>query len=720
MSITSASSELSFRIDGMCCAEEINALKRTVGPVVGGEEQLSFNLLSGKMTVAAGNAAASEIEQAVRRAGLAASPWTDEPAPESRWQRHGATTLCALSGLSTAAGLWLHALSAGSLLTALAAEQVPATAATAYLLAIVTGIGFVVPKAWTALRSLRPDMNLLMTIAVVGALLIGEWLEAASVAFLFALALRLETWSVGRARHAIEALLELKPETARVRDPESGEVLEQGVDEVPVGSIVLVRPAERVPLDGTVIGGESAIDQSPITGESVPVAKGEGDDVFAGTVNGEGAIELRSTRVASQSTLAHIVRLVEEAGAKRAPSERWVDRFARRYTPAVMALALVLALTPPLLLGQPWQTWIYNALVLLVIACPCALVISTPVSIVAGLASAARAGVLIKGGAFLEAPAEWKAVAFDKTGTLTVGEPRVHAVLPRVGQSERELLGHAAALEAESTHPLARAINEAAVQHRAPLGLATELKVYPGRGAEGVIDGRTFWIGSHRFMVEREVDSAELRELADELEQSGHSVVAVGCEDEVCGLLGIADELRAEAPDALARLRSEGVEVLVMLTGDNRRTAERIAQIAGLGDYRAELLPEDKVEAVALLGSQHGSVAMVGDGINDAPALAASSCGIAMGAAGTDVAIETADIALMADDLSRLPWLVRHSKRTLQIVRANIAFALAIKAIFVALALIGVATLWMAIAADMGASLLVIGNGLRLLRSYDR
>ena len=560
-------------------------------------------------------------------------------------------------------------------------------------------------------------MNLLMTIAVLGAIAIGEWFEAAAVSFLFALALLLESWSVGRARRAIGALMDLSPETARVRSPSGGEVVELEVDEVPMGSVVLVRPGERIPLDGEIVEGETAVDQSPITGESVPVAKAPGDEVFAGTINGDGAFEMRSSKLAGESTLARIISLVEDAQARRAPSEQWVERFARVYTPAVLALAVLLALLPPLLAGASWGAWLYTALVLLVIACPCALVISTPVSIVAGLASAARAGVLIKGGAYLEAPSRWRAVAVDKTGTLTYGRPRVQRVIPLNGHSEQELLERAAALEAESTHPLARAVLAAADERSVAYTPAVALKALPGRGAEGRLGEEHFWIGSHRLMEEKGAESEEAHRLAMELEDAGHSLVAVGNDEHVCGLISVADQVRPEAAQAVRDLKALGVSPVVMLTGDNQRTADAVATTTGVSEARAELLPDEKVEAMAALTKAHGQVAMVGDGVNDAPAMAASSCGVAMGAAGTDAALETADIALMSDDLSRLPWLVGHSRRTVAIVRQNIVFALAVKAAFVGLAIFGMATLWMAIAADMGASLLVIFNGLRLLRA---
>lgn len=708
----------SFRVRGLDCAEEVAILRRAVGPVVGGEEHLRFDVLRGRMTVVETPRGVGEedIRQAVRDTGMDAVPWSEEPRePESSWRRRGRSVLCLVSGLTLVAGAVTHALAAGGALEAFRTEAPPA-AIWIYLVSIVTGAWYVVPKAWFAARRLRPDMNLLMVLAVAGALGLGEWLEAASVAFLFALALLLEQWSVGRARRAIESLLELSPETARVIDPETGEVVERPVEDVSLESVVRVRPGDRIPLDGVVVSGTTEVDQSPITGESVPVPKEPESTVYAGTINGAGVVDVRVTRLAEDTTLARILRRVEEARSRKADTERWVDRFARVYTPIMMALAGLMAVVPPLVIGADWVTWFYRGLVLLVIACPCALVIATPVAVVAGLAAAARAGVLIQGGTFLETPARLRAVAFDKTGTLTWGEPRVERVIPVHGHDEAEVLARAAALEADSTHPLARAILEEAAARDVPVAAARDLTVVPGKGATGTFDGRRYWIGSHRFLEEQGVETPELHRWVQEIEAAGTSVVAVGHEEHVCGLIAVADRLRTEARDVVRRLRDEGVERVEILTGDHAAVGEKVREAVGADEVRADLLPDDKVAAVEELRARYGTVAMVGDGINDAPALAVSSVGIAMGAAGSDAALETADVALLADDLERLPWLLRHSRKTLGILRANVIFALGIKVVFVVLAGLGWATLWMAIAADMGASLLVIANALRLLR----
>jgi Cd2+/Zn2+-exporting ATPase len=701
-----------WKIRGLDCAEEVAALRREVGPLVGGPEHLAFDLLNGKMTLLPSPRRVTERElvQAVARAGLRAERWGAAPDPRATgfWSRRGRTVVTVLSGLGTLGGFALAAADAAGLTLASRAL---------YLLAVLAGGWFVVPKAWFALRRLRPDMNLLMTLAVAGALGIGDWLEAATVAFLFSLSLALESWSVGRARRAVSALLDLAPPTARVRDGWGGSGERQiPAGEVSPGTLFVVHPGERIPLDGRVAAGASEVDQAPITGESAPAGKGPGDEVFAGTINGDGVLEVSSTRRAEDTTLARIIRMVEDAQSRKAPSERWVERFARAYTPAVMALALAVFVVPPLAFGGAWGDWFYRALVLLVIACPCALVISTPVSVVAGLAASARHGVLIKGGLFLEIPARLQAIAFDKTGTLTQGKPVVVEVVPLNGHDEPELLAKVAALEARSDHPLARAV----VAHARAQGIevrpAESFQILQGRGATARFNGREVWLGSHRYLVERGQEDAEVRERLAALSGAGRSVVAIGTNDHVCGLIAVADAVRGEARETVQALRAAGVSRIVMLTGDNRATAEPIARETGMDDFRAELLPEDKVTAVEELVARHGTVAMVGDGVNDAPAMARATLAVAMGAAGSDAAIETADVALMSDDLTKLPWLIRHSRRTLAVIRQNIAFSLAVKAAFVVLTFAGVASIWAAIAADTGASLLVIANGLRLLR----
>lgn len=714
-----------FKIRGMDCAEEVAILKREIGPLIGGEEHLSFDLLKAKMTVLAPALEVNlrEIVKAVERTGMGAQIWEDDAKrlePESFWQRRGRTVLTIASGAFALGGFALHAALAGGISRAFGSEgmgiaaQVPLASRVLYGAAILLGVWSALPKAWSALRRFRPDMNLLMTIAVLGAVAIGEWFEGATVAFLFSLSLALESWSIGRARRAVEALMDLTPQTARVRHSDGREE-EIPAEQVEIGALVLVKPGERIPLDGRVAGGASEVNQAPITGESVPVPKEAGAEVFAGTINGDGALEVETTKRSEDSTLAHIIRMVDEAQSRRAPSEQWVEKFARIYTPVVLALALAVLLVPPLAFSGDWEAWFYRALVLLVIACPCALVISTPVSIVAALTSAAKNGVLVKGGLFLEIPACLKAVALDKTGTLTWGRPRVIEVVPLAGHDERELLERVGALEARSEHPLARAILAFAKERGVDVRPAEDFRIFQGKGAAGRFDEKEYWLGSHRYLEERGQETPEIHQRLEEMSLAGQTAVVVGTADHVCGLIAVADEVRPESKRSVQALRDAGIQAVVMLTGDNRGTAEAIGERAGIEDVRAEMLPAEKVAAIEELLARYGAVAMIGDGVNDAPAMARATMSVAMGAAGSDAAIETADVALMSDDLAKLPWLIRHSRRTLAVIRQNIVFSLAIKGVFVALAFAGHASLWAAIAADMGASLLVIGNGLRLL-----
>lgn len=715
---------LAFKIHGMDCAEEVATLKREVGPVVGGEEHLAFDLLNAKMIVSEGASASSEaILRAVASTGMNAEPWRElaGSGQEKSTRRKLQLVLTILSGGLTALAFGLHVWSSGGFHEALGAEgmghihRIPWVSKGSYLGAIFTACWFIVPKAWLSARRLRPDMNLLMVVAILGAISIGEWFEAATVAFLFAVSNALEGWSLSRARRAVEALMDLTPTLVQL--VKNGETSSVRPEEVSVGALFQVKPGERVPLDGLIFQGTSALNQAPITGESMPVTKIPGEEVFAGSINGDGALVIECSKPANDTVLARIIRMIGEASTKRAPSEQWVDRFAKVYTPVVMILAILVALVPPLLMGGVRADWFYRALVLLVIACPCALVISTPVSIVAGLASAARHGVLVKGGMYLEVPASLKAIAFDKTGTLTEGHPSVVQVAPWNGFTEQELLRVAGSMESQSDHPLARAI----VAHVKSQGVAfipaQDFQTLQGKGATAVLDGRTHWLGSHRFLEEQGAETAEIHAQLESLEGDGRTVVAFGTGRELIGFLALADAVRPTSASTLQSLRGAGVEHLVLLTGDNVGTAQAVGRQVGLSEIQGELLPEDKVRAIEALVAKYGQVGMIGDGVNDAPAMAGATLGIAMGAMGSDAAIETADIALMNDDLTRIPWLVNHSRQTLTVIRQNITFALTVKAVFVVLTIVGHASLWSAIAADMGASLLVIFNGLRLLKA---
>jgi len=586
--------------------------------------------------------------------------------------------------------------------------------------AIAAGGWFILPKAWRALRRLRADINLLMVIAVVGASFIGEWVEAATVVFLFGVAEWLEGWAERRARRAVEALLEIAPKVAAVN--REGRFVEVSVEEVKVGEIVAVKSGMSIPLDGEIIAGESAVNQAPITGESVPVDKKKGDTVFAGTVNGEGSLEIRVTKPAGDTTLAKIIRLVKEAQEKKAPTQRFVDVFARYYTPAVTGIALLIFLIPSVFFDGDWSQWLYRACVMLIIACPCALVISTPVSIVAGLTAMARRGVLVKGGEHLESIAKLNALALDKTGTITEGRPTVQGV-EIVGQSsEEEILSIAAAIDAHSAHPLAKAVVEHAQKRGITFPRAQDYQNRSGRGAQGLINGHAYFVGNHRFTHELGVCSEDVERRLAAIESRGQSVVVVGhrphddCAGGVLGIIAVGDTVRENATQAIRELHDSGVQKVVMLSGDNQRTASFIARQVGIDEARGDLLPDEKVAAVKSLREQHEIVGMVGDGVNDAPAMATATVGIAMGVAGTDAAIETADIALMKDDLAKIAETVRLGRRTLAIIRFNIAFSLGLKLVFLALTLLGFASLWLAILADTGATLLVVANALRLLR----
>ncbi|HVF10769.1 MAG TPA: heavy metal translocating P-type ATPase [Abditibacteriaceae bacterium] len=638
-------------------------------------------------------------------------------------------------------------------LAALAAEAVAWTmqnetswpVITLALLSIAAGGRDTLRKGIVALKTFTLNINFLMTLAVVGAVCIGQWPEAAMVTFLFGVAEMIEALSLERARNAIRGLMEMTPETATTQD-KSGAWREVEAAAVQVGQVVRVKPGERIPLDGVLQSGASTVNQAPITGESMPVEKKAGDQVFAGSVNERGAFEFTVTANKGHTTLARIIRAVQEAQGQRAPTQRFVDNFARYYTPAVVVLAILVATVPPLFFGVAFSPWLYKALVMLVIACPCALVISTPVTVVSGLASAARQGVLIKGGVYLEEGRKLKVIALDKTGTLTHGKPQVTDVIaltpapsPNFGRgvperseggvrAEDALLQLAASLDAPSEHPVASAIVAAwtgrheigkadgAVEKSGELLKIENFHSITGRGVQGEIGGQRYFVGNHRLAEENGVCGPHVEAVLDRLEAEGKTTVVLSTDQESLAVLGVADTLRETSIEAVKQMHDLGVRT-VMLTGDNQKTACAIASKANIDAARGDLLPDDKLRAIDELLQEHGHVGMVGDGINDAPALAKSSIGFAMGAAGTDTAIETADVALMQDDLRKLPLFLKLSRKTSQVLAQNITLAIGIKLIFFVLALTGHATLWMAVFADMGASLLVVLNGLRLLRS---
>jgi Cd2+/Zn2+-exporting ATPase len=674
-------------------------------------------------------------------------------------------------------GAWLHqprsllTLVSGALIVAGFVVQAvtPSLGPWLFALAMLTGGTHVARAAFYSARARQVDMNVLMTLAAVGAAAIGEWAEAALVVFLFSLGTMLQAGTLERTRRAIRSLMELAPATARV--VREGREIEEAAAGLVADDVVVVRPGERLAVDGIVLEGSAGADQAPVTGESALVGKAPGDQVFAGSIIEGGSLRVLATTGAADNTIARIVHLVEEAQARRAPSQTIVDRFASRYTPIVVALAAAVALVPPLF-GEPFGTWFYRGLAVLIISCPCALVISTPVSILAALARATRDGVLIKGGVHLEQAAKIRAIAFDKTGTLTAGKPKVTDVIGLNGTSEGQVLAVAAAVESFSEHPLARAIvaaadavddaekegcacgsgdpvagdgrcgapsriaaavcacegpspgasccgagDEASAEcSPSPAGLRVgRFRSLPGRGVRAEVDGRLYFVGRPELLGGAGDDPVLLATVS-RLEGEGKTAIVIGDKERPLGVIAVSDPLRPGAPDAVRQLRELGIERITMLTGDNPETAAVIAREAGIDDVRAGLLPADKVAAATDLRERFGRTAMVGDGVNDAPALAASDVGIAMGAAGTDTALETADIVLMGDDIEAIPATIRLARRTTRVIWQNIAVAIAVKALFLVLAPLGLATLWMAVFADMGTSLLVTGNGLRLFR----
>jgi Cd2+/Zn2+-exporting ATPase len=711
-----------FVIEKMDCPVEERLIRNKLE---GGEGilRLDFDLMARELAVQHTLPSTDKIVSALNAIGMAPKE-IEETAPTNpaTIARTGASRNALKKGwlLLGISGVAALAAEVASWITGI--EKSPLIAGLA-LLSIVTGGLPTLKKGWIALKTLTLNINFLMSVAVIGAIAIGQWPEAAMVIFLFAVAEEIEAMSLDRARNAIRTLMSIAPETAFVKNPQgdTSEWREVGASHVKPDDIVRVRPGERIPLDGVVTVGQSMVNQAPITGESLPVAKTVGDTVFAGTINENGMLEVRVTGDYQHTTLSRIVSAVQAAQAQRAPTQRFVDQFARYYTPIVVCLALLIAIIPPLTMGLEWSAWIYKALVLLVIACPCALVVSTPVTVVSGLAAAARHGILIKGGVYLEQGRNLKTIAFDKTGTVTHGKPEVTDILllQSQGYSKEEVLRLAASVDDHDNHPVARAIvqrwKELGATH-APLSSVKHFESLTGKGVRGEIDGVQYYVGNHRLAEELGVCTPHIEGQLRTLENDGKTAVILIAGNTPIAIFGLADTPRETSQEALAKLHALGVRS-VMLTGDNDITAQAIAKALGIDDARGNLLPQDKLSVVQEL-QRLGPVGMVGDGINDAPALAAAQIGFAMGAAGTDTALETADVALMDDDLRKLPDFIRISRSTSRILTQNIAFALGIKLVFFGLALAGNATLWMAVFADMGASLLVVFNGMRLLRMF--
>ncbi|MBM7856004.1 Cd2+/Zn2+-exporting ATPase [Desulfohalotomaculum tongense] len=693
--------ETVLRLSGLDCADCAAKLQKAVEKMPG-VDKANINFAAATLTVEHSTNIQSIIKTIQQMGYQAREEGAAEGAVPSFWVKNRRALTTVVSGIFAGAGFisgWFNA-----------PENLVITL---FSLAVVTG-GYFPAKAgfYSLRRGFSMDMNVLMTIAVVGAMAIGQWEEAATVVFLFSLGNALEAYSMEKTRNSIRDLMDLAPEEAVVRREGREETLP--VSEITVGDVVIVRPGERIPMDGKIIYGQSAINQAPITGESVPVDKKVGDEVFAGTINGSGALEIQVTKLVQDTTLARIIKMVEKAQEQRAPSQRFVDVFARYYTPAVIGLALLLAVVPPLFMGQSFAPWFYRALTLLVVSCPCALVISTPVSVVSAIGNAAKQGVLIKGGAYLEGAGKVKVAAFDKTGTLTVGCPQVTDVVTMPGYTKEQVLAAAAAVEVRSEHPIAEAVLKEAEKLDVHFSVGENFVSLPGKGAKAKVDGRKIYIGNLKlFQDDLKLDIKDAAEILLQLQREGKTPVLVGSKAGIWGIIAVADRVRESSYEAINKLQKMGIQS-VMLTGDNEGTARAIAGQVGIDKVKSNLLPGDKVQAVKELQENYDSVAMVGDGINDAPALATANLGIAMGGAGTDAALETADVAIMSDDPSKVVFLIKLSKKTLEIIRQNIVFALVVKIAAVMLVFPGILNLWLAILADTGAALAVIANGLRL------
>jgi Zn2+/Cd2+-exporting ATPase len=706
--VTQTMTTSTFRVEELDCATEENELRAALGPV-DGVQSLEFDLVARHVRIRHNLNTNEPLLAAIKAAGmrpkLIIASGNASVTPPSLARRVIATTV--LAGV----------LAIGSEVLVIAGqEEQSVPVALMAIAAIALGGRDTLRKGFQALIKRRLTMALLMSVAVIGAVIIGQWPEAAVVIWLFAFAELIEALSLERARNAVRALVALAPETAFVK-LNSGDWAEKASGEITLGETIRVKPGERIPLDGTVVSGTSTVNQAPITGESMPVTKEVGSQVFAGTINERGLLEITVTAPKGMGTLDRIAQSIQEAQGSKAPAQRFVDRFASIYTPLVFVAAILVAVVGPLVTDGSWRDWFYKALVLLVLACPCALVISTPVTVVSGLGGAARRGILIKGGVHLEQARRIKTVAVDKTGTLTHGKPALTDFVPVNGATRDDVLRIAASLDAGSEHPVAHAIVSA---WSGPIDPVEDFAAITGRGVSGRIGQTNYLLGNHRLAEETNVCSPQLENILQGLEQQAKTAIVLMTKTEAIGVLAVADTIRAETPQAIKDLHALGISV-VMLTGDNQRTATAVAKQLGIDDARGDLLPEDKLKVVTEL-QPRGPIAMIGDGVNDAPALAKADLGLAMGAAGTDTAIETADIALMDDDPRKLAETVRISQHTSHVLWQNITVALGVKLVFFVLTMMGTASLWVAVLADMGASLVVITNGLRLLRrpSHDR
>ncbi|MCA1011542.1 heavy metal translocating P-type ATPase [Halobacillus halophilus] len=689
-----------YLIEGMDCGSCAKTIEKHLGsqPKV---NEVTVNFSTGKMQIDH-NTSSEEIIQEVGKSGFTASLETSRKTEGNETKKKPKDTRTTFSGILLALGF------IGSF------TNLPALLIT-LLYAASIAIGGYKParSAFYSIRSRSLDMNVLMASAAIGAALIGEWFEGAMVVWLFALGNTLQNRSIERTRDSIRSLINLAPSEATVKV--GNEWVRKPVEDISIQDRILVKPGEKLPLDGEVVSGSSSINQAPITGESLPVDKMEGDTVFAGTINEHGSLEIRVTKLVEDTTIAGIIHLVEEAQEKKAPTQAFVDRFARVYTPIVFSMALLVMVLPPLTGFGSFGEWVYKGLALLVVACPCALVISTPVAIVSAIGNAAKNGVLIKGGTFLEKAGAVQAIAFDKTGTLTEGKPRVSQVFALNGKPD-ELIRIAHTIEAHSTHPIAKAITDYAREREIGVRDGLNYQAIAGKGAQATVDGVDYFAGNPKLFEELDISVEKIRDQIHSIQGDGGSLVIVGTRTEILGVIGVADTIREITIDSIQALKSTGLKEMVMLTGDNEGTAKKVADSAGVDRYFSDLMPEEKVTAVKKLQAEGKRVAMVGDGINDAPALATADLGIAMGGAGADTAMETADIVLMADNLEKLPYTIKLSRRSLKIIKQNVWFSLITKLAALLLIFPGFLTLWMAVLSDTGAALVVILNSMRLLR----
>lgn len=696
-------------VAGLDCPSEEKLIRRQLESIPE-VEKLTFNFITQEVTIHHSLNAPASFVKKIEALGMKATLKTEGDKERLEENSHPSWWILGFAGFL--------ALMAEVIAYSLSDEQSPWVAVLALIAMALSG-KITLKKGWLALSTKTLNISSLMLIAITGAVLIGEWPEAAMVTVLFALAERIEVYSLDKAREAIRKLMEIAPDVAMVKVAD-GSWQSMPVSQVALGEVIWVKPGERIPLDGEIVLGKSSVNQAPITGESMPIDKEVGDKVYAGTLNEHGSFQFKVTVIAGDTVLAKIGKTIAQAQAERAPTQRFVDQFAKYYTPLMIVIAILVAFVPPLFWGGTWSLWLYKALTLLVIACPCALVISTPVTVVSGLAAAAKHGILIKGGTYLEQGHRLKAIALDKTGTLTEGRPVVTKLIQISNQKDVNVLQLAASLDEHSEHPIAQAIVKQWQKHQPadPLLSVTDFKALPGRGVTGLIADVRYFVGNHQLAEDNQVCNPTIEAQLKALEQTGQTTIILSDSEHVLAIFAVADTLRSTSQLAIKALHQQGIKTCI-LTGDNETTALAIANQVGIDEVRANVLPADKLKAIDELITRYGAVGMVGDGINDAPALAKATIGFAMGK-GTDIALETADIAIMNDNLVKLPLFIKLSRKTATVLFQNISLSIVVKIIFFGLALAGLATLWMAVFADMGASLLVVANGLRLLTFSDK